>query len=218
MAAAARINAPMRLMNTCYNGNSPPRTMSFPTQQPQDDLKQRDLQQRASRIKLLLMDVDGVLTDGRLYNVPAPDGSIFESKAFDSQDGIALQWLSWHGIATGVISGRISPATTERARQVNMKYVYQGHIEKIPVLEEILAQSGIAREETAYAGDDLTDVVVMRRVGLAIATANARPEVKRAAHHVTSAPGGQGAVREIVELLLQAHDRWSDILKKYEVD
>ena len=122
-----------------------------------------DLQKRAERIKLLLMDVDGVLTDGRLINVPAPDGSIFESKAFDSQDGIALQWLSWHGIATGVISGRVSPATTERARQVGMRYVYQGHIEKIPILQEILAQSGIAPDETAYAGDDLTDVVEIGR-------------------------------------------------------
>ncbi|MCU1337616.1 MAG: 3-deoxy-D-manno-octulosonate 8-phosphate phosphatase, YrbI family [Bryobacterales bacterium] len=177
-----------------------------------------DLSQRAARVKLLLMDVDGVLTDGRLINVPAPDGSMFESKAFDSQDGIALQWLSWHGIATGVISGRVSPATAERARQVKMSYVYQGHIEKIPVLQEICAQSGIAPEHIAYAGDDLTDVVVMRRVGLAIATANARPEVKRAAHYVTKAPGGRGAVREIVELLLQAHGLWSDILKKYEVD
>jgi len=164
------------------------------------------------------MDVDGVLTDGRLINVPAPDGSIFESKAFDSQDGIALQWLSWHGIATGVISGRVSPATTERARQVSMRYVYQGHIEKVPILQEILTQSGISADETAYAGDDLTDVVVMRRVGLGIATANARPEVKRAAHCVTTAPGGQGAVREIAEFLLQAQGRWSDILKKYEVD
>ena len=184
----------------------------------QDDLIQDEVRLRASRIKLLLMDVDGVLTDGRLINVPAPDGTIFETKAFDSQDGIALQWLSWNGISTGVISGRVSPATIERAKQVKMTYVYQGHIEKIPILQEILAKSGIAAEETAYAGDDLTDVVVMRRVGLAIATANARPEVKRAAHHVTTAPGGQGAIREVAELILQAQGRWSDILKKYEVD
>jgi 3-deoxy-D-manno-octulosonate 8-phosphate phosphatase (KDO 8-P phosphatase) len=177
-----------------------------------------DVRQRAARVKLLLMDVDGVLTDGRLINVPAPDGSMFETKAFDSQDGIALQWLSWHGIDTGVISGRLSPATAERARQVKMRYVYQGHIEKIPILQEIFAQSGLTPEQTAYAGDDLTDVVVMRRVGLAIATANARPEVKRAAHYVTAAPGGRGAVREIAELLLEAHGLWSDILKKYEVD
>ena len=113
-----------------------------------DDRDLNNVRPRAARIKLLLMDVDGVLTDGRLINVPAPDGRIFETKAFDSQDGIALQWLSWHGIATGVISGRESPATVERARQVKMTYVYQGHIEKIPILEEILAKSGITPEET----------------------------------------------------------------------
>jgi 3-deoxy-D-manno-octulosonate 8-phosphate phosphatase (KDO 8-P phosphatase) len=183
-----------------------------------DDLLQNEIRLRAARIKLLLMDVDGVLTDGRLINVPAPDGSIFETKAFDSQDGIALQWLSWHGVATGVISGRVSPATEERARQVKMSYVYQGHIEKIPILEEILTKSGVTADEIAYAGDDLTDVVVMRRVGLAIAPANARPEVKRAAHYVTAASGGRGAIREVAELLLQAQGLWSDILKRYEVD
>jgi len=117
-----------------------------------------------------------------------------------------------------VISGRVSPATEERARQVKMKYVYQGHIEKIPILEEIAAKSGVPLAEIAYVGDDLTDVVVMRRVGLGIATANARPEVKRVAHHVTTAAGGSGAIREVAEMLLQAHGRWSDILKKYEVD
>jgi 3-deoxy-D-manno-octulosonate 8-phosphate phosphatase (KDO 8-P phosphatase) len=177
-----------------------------------------EINRLAANVSLLLMDVDGVLTDGHLYNVPAPGGQMAETKAFDSQDGIALQWLAWYGIPTGVISGRVSPATEERARQVKMRYVYQGHIEKIPILEEISTQSGIPPEETAYAGDDLTDIVVMRRVGLAIATANARPEVKRAAHYVTTAPGGSGAIREVAELLLQAHGHWASILKKYEVE
>ena len=177
-----------------------------------------DLRQRFARTRLLLMDVDGVLTDGRLFNVPAPDGRMFETKGFDSQDGIALQWLAWNHIATGVISGRVSPATAERAHQVKMRYVYQGHIEKIPILEEIARESGIAPADMAYAGDDLTDIVVMRRVGLAIATANAREEVKRAAHYVTSAPGGRGAIREVAERLLQAQGLWADILKKYEVE
>ena len=174
--------------------------------------------QRAARVRLFLMDVDGVLTDGRLINIPQPGGGVLETKAFDSQDGIALQWLSWYGIQTGVISGRVSPATEERARQVGMQYVYQGHIEKIPILEEIQAASGIRLDEMAFAGDDLTDAVVLRRVGLAIATANARPEVKRAAHLVTSAAGGRGAVREICEMLLQAQGRWAEILKKYEIE
>ena len=110
------------------------------------------------------------------------------------------------------------PPPEERARQVKMRYIYQGHIEKIPILQEIHEASGVPLAEIAYAGDDLTDIVVMRRVGLAIATANARDEVKRAAHYVTAAPGGRGAIREVAELLLRAHGRWADILKKYEVD
>ncbi len=167
---------------------------------------------------MFIMDVDGVLTDGRLLNVPGPDGKMVESKMFDSQDGIALQWLSWYGIQTGVISGRVSAATEERARQVKMTYVYQGHIEKIPILEEIAAKSGIALDQMAYAGDDLTDVVIMRRVGLAVAVDNARPEVKRAAHYVTSSGGGRGAVREVCELLLDAQGHWQELLRKYQAE
>src|ERR1700722_21020167 len=102
-----------------------------------------DNRERASRIKLLLMDVDGVLTNGKLYQVPGPDGQLQETKGFDSQDGIGLTWLSWKGIKTGVISGRLSPATVERASQVKMSYNYQGHIEKILLIEEILADAKI---------------------------------------------------------------------------
>jgi 3-deoxy-D-manno-octulosonate 8-phosphate phosphatase (KDO 8-P phosphatase) len=173
--------------------------------------------QLAAQIKLLLMDVDGVLTDGKLYNVPDPAGRMVETKGFDSQDGISLQWLSWKGIQTGVISGRVSPATEERCRQCRITYVYQGHIEKIPIFEEILAKAGLRPEQIAYIGDDLTDVVIMRRVGLAIATANARPQVKRCAHWVTQNAGGNGAVREVVELILEAQGLWEEILRKYEV-
>ena len=176
-----------------------------------------DIESLASKIKLLLMDVDGVLTDGKLYNVPGPQGLVAETKGFDTQDGIALQWLSWKKIQTGVISGRESPATEERARQCQMTYVYQGHIEKIPVLEEILARAKLDPGAVAYMGDDLTDVVIMRRVGLAIAPANARPEVKAAAHYITQARGGAGAVREVVELILKAQNLWIDILKHYEI-
>ncbi len=176
-----------------------------------------EVREIAARIRLLLMDVDGVLTDGHLFNVPGPDGQMVETKGFDSQDGIALQWLSWKGILTGVISGRVSPATEVRARQCGMRYVYQGHIEKIPILEEILRDAGIDASRAAYIGDDLTDVVVMNRVGLGIATANARSEVKRMASYVTRASGGSGAVREVVEMLLDAQGHWQELLKKYEV-
>ena len=175
-----------------------------------------DLRESAAKVKLLLMDVDGVMTDGTLWNVPDGQGGFAETKGFDSQDGIALQWLSWHGIKTGVISGRISPATEIRAKQCKMTYIYQGHIEKIPILEEILADAKISPDEVAYIGDDLTDIVIFRRVGLAIAVGNARPEVKRAAHHVTEAKGGQGAVREVVEMILAAQGLWDQILQKYE--
>ncbi len=172
---------------------------------------------RAARVKLLLMDVDGVMTDGTLWNVPDGQGGFAETKGFDSQDGIALQWLSWNGIKTGVISGRVSPATEIRAKQCKMSYIYQGHIEKVPILEEIMADAKISADEIGYIGDDLTDVVIFRRVGLAISVNNARPEVKGAAHIVTEAKGGQGAVREVVEMILQAQGLWDQILTKYEV-
>jgi len=176
-----------------------------------------DIQALASKVKMILMDVDGVLTDGILINVPDAQGNMVETKGFDSQDGISLQWCNWHGIKTGVISGRVSPATTERARQCKMAYVYQGHIEKIPILEEVLADAKIDRSEVAYIGDDLTDVVLFHRVGFAIATANARDEVKHEAHYITRRPGGNGAVREVVELIMQAKGIWPEILKKYEI-
>jgi 3-deoxy-D-manno-octulosonate 8-phosphate phosphatase (KDO 8-P phosphatase) len=171
----------------------------------------------AAPVKLVLMDVDGVLTDGKLLNVPDPSGNMVETKGFDSQDGIALQWLNWYGIKTGLISGRVSPATVERAKQCRFTYVYQGHIEKIPILNEILADAGAEKHEVAYIGDDLTDIVVMHRVGLAIATANARPEVKQEAHYVTQAVGGSGAVREVIELILKAQGLWEKICEKYEI-
>ena len=180
-------------------------------------LTEQDLYGLAANIKVLLMDVDGVLTDGRLYFVPGADGKMVETKAFDSQDGIALRWLNWYDIKTGVISGRDSPATLERAQQVSMTWIFQGHIEKIPLFEQILAEAKVSRNQVAYVGDDLTDVVIMRRVGLSFATANARHEVKSSATAVTDAPGGSGAVREVIEVLLKARGVWDKLLKKYEV-
>jgi 3-deoxy-D-manno-octulosonate 8-phosphate phosphatase (KDO 8-P phosphatase) len=174
-------------------------------------------QRLAAGIRVFLMDVDGVLTDGRLLFFPGADGNIIESKGFDSQDGIALRWLSWFGIQTGVISGRDSPATLARAQQVGMRWVFQGHIEKIPLFEQIMSEAGVSPEEVAYVGDDLTDVVIMRRVGLSFATANARPEVKQVATAVTDAVGGSGAVREVIEVMLKSRGSWEEILKKYEV-
>ena len=180
-------------------------------------LTETELHNIAANIQILLMDVDGVLTDGRLYFLPGPDGKMVESKTFDSQDGIALRWLAWYNIKTGVISGRDSPATLERAQQVGMTWVFQGHIEKIPLFEKIMSEANVSSEQVAYVGDDLTDVVIMRRVGLSFATANARTEVKSSAKVVTDAPGGAGAIREVVEVLLKARGVWDELLKKYEV-
>jgi 3-deoxy-D-manno-octulosonate 8-phosphate phosphatase (KDO 8-P phosphatase) len=181
-------------------------------------LTEEQLHQLAAGVKVLLMDVDGVLTDGRLYLVPDANGNMVETKGFDSQDGIALRWLTWFDIKTGVISGRESPATATRASQVGMSWVFQGHIEKVPLFERILAEAKVQPTEIAYVGDDLTDVVIMRRAGLSFATANARPEVKHSAMAVTEAVGGSGAVREVIELLLKARGVWGNLLKKYEVD
>jgi 3-deoxy-D-manno-octulosonate 8-phosphate phosphatase (KDO 8-P phosphatase) len=172
---------------------------------------------RARNVKLLLMDVDGVLTDGLIYFIPGPNGEWTETKAFDTQDGLALQWLHWKGIKTGVISGRDSPTVELRAKTGHMAYCYQGHLGKIPIIEEILADSKLSPDEIAYVGDDLTDVVVFRRVGWAIAVANARSEVKQSAHYVTETPGGRGAIREVAEILLKTQGMWDEILEKYEI-
>ena len=174
--------------------------------------------ERLASIQLVLMDVDGVLTDGRFYLLPdptSPDRTI-ETKAFDSQDGIALQWLRQFDISAGLISGRESVATAERARTAGFRFVYQGHLEKKAIIEEILTESRLDSKSIMYIGDDLTDIVVMRRVGLAVAVANARPQVKKFAHYVTTAPGGAGAIREVVELLLEAKGVWSQVLARFE--
>jgi len=174
--------------------------------------------QRAARIRLLLMDVDGVLTDGKIYFIPDGQGGWTETKGFDTQDGIAMQWLHWQGIYTGLISGRQSRATELRALQGKFRYCYTGHIDKVPILEEIMKDSGLKADQIAYIGDDYTDVVIMRRVGLAVATSNAAPEVKHFAHYVTERGGGCGAMREVAVLLMKAQGVWEEILKKYEMD
>ena len=175
-----------------------------------------DLLARAAQVKLLLMDCDGVLTNGHIYFLPDPNGGLFETKTFDSQDGIALQWAYRVGIQTGIISGRSSPAVEERARSAKMKYLYQGETRKAPLLEEILTDSGLTLAQIAYIGDDVTDLPIMRRVGLAAAPSNSRPEVLDAAHYVAPSVGGSGAVRDVIELLLKGQKRWTEILALYQ--
>jgi len=184
---------------------------------PASEIYSREVVARASKIKLLLMDCDGVLTPGHIFFLPDGRGGLFETKSFDSQDGIALQWAHKAGIETGIISGRTSPAVEERARTAHMRYLYQGNTRKLPLFEEILADSGLDSEQIAYVGDDVTDLPILRRVGLAAAPAGSRPEALTAVHFVASKPGGAGAVREVIELLLKAQNRWSEILGQYEI-
>jgi 3-deoxy-D-manno-octulosonate 8-phosphate phosphatase (KDO 8-P phosphatase) len=169
------------------------------------------------KIKVLLMDVDGVLTDGRLFYLPGADGKPVEFKGFNSHDGLGFYFLNAAGIKTGVISGRESPATTERARILKMTHVYQGVMEKEPAFDEILKKEKVTAQEVAFIGDDFTDVALMLKAGLGCCVGDARPELKEVAHLVAKAPGGHGAVREIIELLLKAQGKWDAVLEKYQL-
>lgn len=159
------------------------------------------------------MDVDGVLTDGRIWLQSWPDGTAHEIKGFSAYDGAGLKLARAAGLRTGVITGRESAAMARRAKEADIEFVFQGRGEKLPAYEEILRTAKLKDEEVAYIGDDLPDLAVLARVGLAITVANAVPEVKRAAHYVTKASGGNGAAREVVELLLKSQDKWQKVLK-----
>jgi 3-deoxy-D-manno-octulosonate 8-phosphate phosphatase (KDO 8-P phosphatase) len=167
------------------------------------------------RIRLLLMDVDGVLTDGLIYHVVEKGGRLIELKGMDTQDGISLVWLAEAGIRTGIISGRTSDGVRARARMLRMSHIVQGRLEKLPEFERILRKARLRPEQAAFIGDDLTDVPVLRAAGWGVAPASARPEAKAAADYVTRSPGGRGAVREVAELLLKAHGLWNGMLKRY---
>ncbi len=167
---------------------------------------------RAKKIKLFLMDVDGVLTDGKMYYLPGKGGKMVEFKAFHSLDGIGLRLLNQFGILTGVITGRESPGTEERARGLGMSYAYQGFLSKLEPLRQILEETGLKPENVAYMGDDWTDIPVLKRAGLALAPANAQDEVKAAAHFVTRKEGGLGAVREACDLILKSQGHWATVM------
>ena len=167
---------------------------------------------RAKKIKIFLMDVDGVLTDGKMYYVPGRDGGLVEFKSFHALDGIGLRLLNQFGVTTGVITGRESPGTEERARGLGMSYAYQGFLSKLDPLERILADTGLKPENVAYMGDDWTDIPVLKRAGLACAPHNALPEVRRAAHFTAAKDGGMGAVREVCDLLLKAQGHWKTVM------
>jgi 3-deoxy-D-manno-octulosonate 8-phosphate phosphatase (KDO 8-P phosphatase) len=169
------------------------------------------IERRASRIKLLLMDCDGVLTDGRLWLMESGD----EQKCFNTHDGLGLSLLHRAGLQSGVISGRTSGALTRRAADLGIAFVRQGDSHKLKAFAEILQQAGCDENEVAFVGDDLPDIPLMQRAELAVAVADAVPEVLQAAHYVTQAAGGRGAVREVVELILKSQGRWNDLAEEY---
>jgi 3-deoxy-D-manno-octulosonate 8-phosphate phosphatase (KDO 8-P phosphatase) len=163
---------------------------------------------RAKPIRVLLMDVDGTMTPGYVCLQTFPDGSVAEMKMFHAHDGAGIKLASIMGIRTGLITGRDSPATARRARESSMEFVIQGQPKKLESYKAVLTRAGVTDEEVAYVGDDLPDLPILQRVGLGVAVANAAVEVKRAAHYVTVAKGGEGAIREVVELILKAQGRW----------
>jgi 3-deoxy-D-manno-octulosonate 8-phosphate phosphatase (KDO 8-P phosphatase) len=169
---------------------------------------------RAKQIKVLLMDVDGTITTGAVTLLSQPDGSALEIKTFDAHDGQGLTLARTAGLRTGVITGRESPALRRRARELGIEFVYEKQPQKIAAYEEILAKSGAKESEVAFLGDDLPDLTVMRRVGLAVAVGDAVADVKHAAHYVTKAIGGKGAARELVELILKSKGIWEEMIGK----
>jgi 3-deoxy-D-manno-octulosonate 8-phosphate phosphatase (KDO 8-P phosphatase) len=163
---------------------------------------------RAKKIRVLLMDVDGTMTPRYVCLQAFPDGSVAEMKMFNAHDGAGIKLAGIMGIRTGLITGRDSPATARRAREAGMDFVAQGQPKKSKAYEEILSQAGVTDAEVAYVGDDLPDLPLLARAGLAVAVADAAVEAQRAAHYVTKARGGEGAVREVVELILKSQGRW----------
>ena len=175
-----------------------------------------DILRRACKIKLLLTDVDGVLTDGKIYLLSEGSGRARELKAFNAHDGAGLRLAQLGGIRTGVITGRASAAMVHRARELQMDFIEQDVFEKVEAFDRICKKAKIKKEEVCYVGDDVNDVPLFGRVGLAVAVPNGRPEARRAAHYVTKARGGEGAVREVIELLLKAQKKYDTILKRFQ--
>ena len=200
--------------------------------------KKLSAQARARRIKLLLFDVDGVLTDGKLFIFPAPPGtqqsvlekstqhsgeggfgfhsqSMIEAKGFHAHDGASISLARLAGIKTGLITKRISETVALRARDLKLEYVRQGIQDKGTAFEEIVKQDGIRLDEAAFVGDDVIDLPAMRAGGLAIAVKNARAEVKKEAHYITPHAGGEGALRDAVEFILKAQGKWKKVVEAY---
>jgi 3-deoxy-D-manno-octulosonate 8-phosphate phosphatase (KDO 8-P phosphatase) len=174
-----------------------------------------DVLARARRIKLFLMDVDGTITDGGvcLISTTSADGStasVSEMKVFNAQDGQGLSLANTMGIKTGFITGRKSPAVAKRAEENKVTFVYLGQAKKTQAFEECMEKAGVTEEEVCYMGDDLPDIPLAQRAGLAVCVADGAPELKAICHYTTKRLAGHGSAREVVELILKAQGRWEE--------
>ena len=174
---------------------------------------------RARKIKLLLFDVDGVLTDGKIYLFPVPSEGkqpiVVEAKGFSAHDGAGISLARIGGLKTGLITRRNSETVALRARDLKLEYVYQGIRDKLAAFQEIMSKEGISASQAAFVGDDVIDLPPMQNCGFSIAVANARSEVKRRAHYVTPHAGGEGALRDAIEFILKAQGKWKQAVKEY---
>jgi 3-deoxy-D-manno-octulosonate 8-phosphate phosphatase (KDO 8-P phosphatase) len=174
---------------------------------------------RARRVKVLLYDVDGVLTNGDITIIPSldgnPEGHATEIKAFSAHDGMGISIARLAGLKIGFVTKRNSQVVAIRARDLKIDHVYQGQSNKVDALNKIIAAEGCTLDEIAYVGDDIIDLPVMRKVGFAIATANARPQAKAAAHYITPNPGGQGAGRDAIDFILNARGILDQTIERY---
>jgi 3-deoxy-D-manno-octulosonate 8-phosphate phosphatase (KDO 8-P phosphatase) len=170
-----------------------------------------DLNRRAERIRVVMLDVDGVLTDGRIH--AGPDGD--ERRSFHARDGLGVRLGQRGGLTFGIISGRRSAAVAARAAELDIHEIHQGVVDKIACLDGILARLEVAADAVCFVGDDLVDIPVMRRAGLAAAPCDAATEAREAADFVTRAAGGRGAVREVVDLILKASGKWREVTKSF---
>ncbi len=171
----------------------------------------QDLLSRAKRVGLAVFDVDGVLTDGTLFI--GDDGQ--EYKAFSTKDGHGMRMLQHYGVVIAIITGRNSQAVKRRMAELGIAHVLQGHREKLPAFEQLLARLNMAETDTAYIGDDVVDIPILRRTGLSITVPDAHPLVKRYAHWTTTSPAGRGAVREVCELILKARGSLDEAMQHY---
>lgn len=171
----------------------------------------QDIIDRARKIKLLMLDCDGVLTDGRIILLPEGD----ETKAFDVKDGHAMVMAQRAGLRIAIISGRKSAVVRARAKELGVAHLHEMAWAKTDAYERVLAEEGLIEEEVCYVGDDVVDIPLLRRAGLAVAVADAVEETKQYSHAVTGRAGGRGAVREVIELILKTQGKWDEAMSRY---